>query len=387
MPFILPRTETPNDATVGNALLPLPLAREARPVPRLAKEGEGPPAPDRIPVTVLTGFLGSGKTTLLNRLLRLPDMQGTAVVINEFGSVGLDHDLVDHTEENMVLLANGCICCTIRGDLVEAFERLAQTPAALHGELRHVVLETTGLADPAPILHTLMGDPRLYNTWRLAGVACTVDVCHAMATLDQHPEAVKQAAVADRLLLTKTDLVPADTLEPIVERLRSINPLAEVRGDPDLALLALRQLLARPPSTFTAVPGECAPFFFPVAAGDGHDPNRHDDRIRSHVIVRERPLSREGFFAWLDMIARMRGDDLLRVKGIVHLDDDPEHPLVIHGVQHLFHPPETLPAWPSEDRRTRIVFITRGIDAEDIDATLRVFERRRPRVAPAPQPD
>jgi G3E family GTPase len=336
-----------------------------------------------VPVTVLTGFLGSGKTTLLNRLLREPDMQGTAVVINEFGSVGLDHDLVDHTEENMVLLANGCICCTIRGDLVEAFERLAATPAAQRGELRHVVLETTGLADPAPILHTLMGDPRLQGAWRLAGVACTVDACHAMATLDQHPEAVKQAAVADRLLLTKTDLQAAP--EALMQRLRDINPLAEIRTDAEGALSALQALLARPAAAFTALPDTGRSSFFPAPGGDGA--SRHDDRIRSHVIVREQPLSREGFFAWLDMIARMRGDDLLRVKGLVQLDDDPEHPLVIHGVQHLFHPPETLARWPSEDRRTRIVFITRGIDAEEIDATLSVFERRRARRTPAPQPD
>jgi G3E family GTPase len=338
----------------------------------------------RVPITVLTGFLGSGKTTLLNRLLRAPDMRGTAVVINEFGSVGLDHDLVDHTQENMVLLANGCICCTVRGDLVEAFERLAQSPEAQRGELRHVVVETTGLADPAPILHTLMGDPRLARHWRLAGVACTVDAFNATATLDQHREAVKQAAVADRLLLTKTDLVPPEQLAPLCERLRAINPLAALTTEPDGALQALLGLLARPSAALVPMPmpvdkDTTRSFFFPVSAPGQHDPNRHDDHIRSHVIVREEPLSREGFMAWLDMIAAMRGDDLLRVKGIVQLADDPEHPMVIHGVQHLFHPPQTLPRWPSADRRSRIVFITRDIDAEDIDATLRIFERRRSR--------
>ncbi len=343
----------------------------------------------RVPITVLTGFLGSGKTTLLNRLLREPNMHGTAVVINEFGSVGLDHDLVDHTQENMVLLANGCICCTVRGDLVEAFERLAQSPVAQRGELRHVVVETTGLADPAPILHTLMGDPRLVRDWRLAGVACTVDAFNAMATLDQHAEAVKQAAVADRLLLTKTDLVPPEQLAPLGERLRAINPLAALSTEPDGALQALLGLLDRHsavPVPLPTGPDNTRSFFFPVSAPRQHDPNRHDDHIRSHVIVRDQPLSREGFMAWLDMIAAMRGDDLLRVKGIVHLADDPEHPMVIHGVQHLFHPPETLPRWPSEDRRTRIVFITRNMDAEEIEATLSIFERRRARGTRPAQP-
>jgi len=340
----------------------------------------------RVPITVLTGFLGSGKTTLLNRLLRQPDMHGTAVVINEFGAVGLDHDLVDHTNEHMVLLANGCICCTVRGDLVEAFERLAQSPQAQRGELRHVVVETTGLADPAPILHTLMGDPRLARHWRLAGVACTIDAFNAMATLDQHREAVKQAAVADRLLLTKTDLVPAEARAPVLARLRAINPLADVSEGPDAALASLLALLDQAPTTQAPVPqGEGRSYFFPVAAPASGTASQHDDQIRSHVIVRDTPLSREGVMAWLDMVSAMRGDDLLRVKGIVHLADDPEHPMVIHGVQHLFHPPETLARWPSEDRRTRIVFITRNIAAEDIEATLSVFERRRQRSArPAP---
>lgn len=341
----------------------------------------------RVPITVLTGFLGSGKTTLLNRLLRQPDMHGTAVVINEFGAVGLDHDLVDHTNEQMVLLANGCICCTVRGDLVEAFERLAHSPQAQRRELRHVVVETTGLADPAPILHTLMGDPRLAHHWRLAGVACTIDAFNAMATLDQHREAVKQAAVADRLLLTKTDLVPAEARAPLLARLRAINPLADLTEGPDAALHSLLALLDHTSTTrLPATRTEERSFFFPVSAPASGDVSRHDDQIRSHVIVRETPLSREGVMAWLDMVSAMRGDDLLRVKGIVQLADDLDHPMVIHGVQHLFHPPETLARWPSEDRRTRIVFITRNIEAEDIEATLSVFERRRNRGSRPPSP-
>ena len=359
-------------------------------LPRLDADARDAPAV-RVPVTVLTGFLGSGKTTLLNRLLQQPDMHGTAVVINEFGAVGLDHDLVDHTQESMVLLSNGCICCTVRGDLVDAFERLANSPEATRGAIRHVVLETTGLADPAPILHTLMGDPRLVRRWRLAGVACTVDAFNGMATLDQHPESVKQAAVADRLILTKTDLLSTEQVAPLRARLHGINRLATMTTDPAGALQALLGLLAQAPAEPEPValhpdPDTVRPFLVPVRAPGQNDPNRHDDLIRSHVIVRDQPLSREGFLAWLEMIAHMRGDDLLRVKGIVHLTDDPEHPMVIHAVQHLFHPPEILPRWPSEDRRTRIVFITRNIDVEDIDATLRIFERRRPRGTPLPHP-
>lgn len=347
------------------------------------------PPGQRVPVTVLTGFLGSGKTTLLNSLLRQPGLHGTAVVINEFGAVGLDHDLVDHTEENMVLLSNGCICCTVRGDLVEAFERLAKSPQALSGDLHRVVVETTGLADPAPILHTLMGDPRLLHRWRLAGVACTVDAFNGMSTLDRHAEAVKQAAVADQLMLTKTELVPPKQRAQLRERLRAINPLAALAVEPDGALQALQSLLDRTGATLAPMPvnqDTTRPYFFPVGAPARQEPNRHDDHIRSHVIVRERPLSRAGFMAWLEMIAAMRGDDLLRVKGLVQLDDDPERPVVIHGVQHLFHPPETLSRWPSEDRRTRIVFITRNIDAEDIEATLSIFERRRNRGSPSARP-
>lgn len=347
----------------------------------------------RVPVTVLTGFLGSGKTTLLNRLLQLPDLRGTAVIINEFGTVGLDHDLVTHTQDDLVLLSNGCVCCTVRGDLVVALETLAQSHQARSGALKHVVLETTGLADPAPVLHTLMGDPRVTGSWRLAGVATTVDAVNGWATLENHPEAVKQVAVADSLLITKTDLVAGRGLDALLQRLQDLNPGATRCSNAQEALRMLTGLLDASPLNPERNPDlhqAGRPVWRTVTQAGSEAEDRHAGNIRTHAIVRDQPLSPEGFFAWLDMLARMRGDDLLRVKGLVQLSDAPERPLVIHGVQHVFHPPERLSAWPSADQRTRIVFITRGIDLEAIEDTLRVFERRgqrTPRSQPIPSTD
>ena len=348
-------------------------------LPPLLETGQSPDY-GQTPVTVLTGFLGSGKTTLLNRLLSEPGMDGIAVVVNEFGSVGLDHDLIDHRQEAMVLLSNGCICCTIRSDLVEAFDRLATHPLALQGKLHHVVLETTGLADPAPILHTLMGDLRIAKRWRLAGVACTIDAFNGMETLDQQPESIKQAAVADLLLVTKTDLVKQISLAQIVHRLQGINPLADVAVSPEITVHELLKLVSRAPVKEAEVR---KPDYLPLtsrAANFAASPSsHHDDHIRAYTIIRDEPLPREGFFAWLDLVASMRGNDLLRVKGIVHLENEPDQPTVIHGVQHLFHPPQILEKWPSEDRRTRIVFITRDIDIASLEETLNVMVRRRRR--------
>jgi len=337
-------------------------------------------AGERVPVTVLTGFLGSGKTTLLNRLLQQPDLHGMAVIVNEFGEVGIDHDLITQTSDDTILLANGCMCCSVRGDLVAAMNRLGERTDP---PLRHVLIETSGLADPGPILRTMMGDAAIRGRFALAGVACTVDAVLCMGTLDRHAESVQQAAVADHLFLTKTDLLEGGAPSPeLLARLREINSVARLHVARDTQPQALRELVQSPKDSSEVPAG--AMYYRPSQA-DADAPKDsapvHRDGISSFVVERDQPLPRDAFFAWLDMVIAMRGEDLLRVKGLVHLADEPDRPMVIHGVQHLFHPPEFLPAWPRQDRRTRIVFITRGVDAQAMDETLDVLVHRHMRRA------
>lgn len=348
-----------------------------------------------IPVSVLTGFLGSGKTTVLARLLKNPALEKTAIIVNEFGEVGLDHDLLQHSDEDLVLLANGCVCCTVRGDLVEAFHKLErQRTAGKSAAFERVIIETTGLADPAPILHTLMTDPFVTAHYRLEQVVTTLDAVNAMATLDRHDEAVKQTAVADRLLLTKTDLTQPADLQALRQRIAALNPAAPLltvcNGD-----VAIADFFGSLRFDAQGKPDHVQDWLRIEAYETTHahhhhehehehehsavDRNRHDDHIRAYAVTRDQPISWAGFSAWLEMISQMRGDDLLRVKGIVNVIEHPDRPVVIHGVQHLFHPPVFLDQWPSDDRRTRLVFITRGIDRDDIDATLQIFENRKPR--------
>lgn len=329
-------------------------------------------ADTRIRVSVLTGFLGSGKTTILNHLVRSPEMARALVVINEFGAIGLDHDLVSHANEDLVVeMIGGCLCCTIRGDLSRT---LCEAPwrFARDGKcwFDRVVIETTGLADPAPILHTLMTDPQLERLYRLDAVLTTVDAVAGMVTLDRQREAVKQVAVADRLLLTKTDLVGADDAAPLRNRLASINPAAPVivatNGLIDPALLfdvGLWDPASKSDDVRRWLSDEA------YHAGHHHDVNRHGDGIHATCLTFDTPLPPQAFERWLGLLTMFRCEDLLRVKGIVHLAGHPA-PVVVHGVQHVFHPPIELTRWPSEDRRTRMVFITRGIAVEELRGTL-----------------
>ncbi|MGO4607678.1 GTP-binding protein [Variovorax sp. 2RAF20] len=341
----------------------------------------------RIPVTLLTGFLGSGKTTVLNHLLHQPELTDTAVIINEFGEIGIDHLLVEEVSENLRILNSGCLCCTVRGDLVDTLRELddkrerAEIPA-----FRRVVIETTGLADPAPVLHTLMVDPDVARRYRLDGVVATVDAVNGEATLDRHAEAVKQAAVADRLLLTKVDLAATGATENLTARLRGLNPTAQVqcvvggKVAPGEVLGAEQYdpLLKSADVLSWLASEEHRSGHHHHGHHHHHDVNRHDDHIRAHCIVLDEPLQEAAFAHWLDLMASMRGEKLLRVKGLVQLAERPGEPLVVHGVQHVFHPPRRLSAWPSADHRTRLVFITRDIEYVEIARTFQKFAGVRP---------
>ena len=347
-----------------------------------------------IPVAVLTGFLGAGKTTLLNFLLKDPLLANAAVIINEFGDVGIDHLLVERSDENVVELSSGCLCCTIRGDLIETIGDLLGR--RMRGDVKQfdrIIIETTGLADPAPVLHAIMAEPGLLAVCRLEGVIAIVDAVNGMATLDSYAEAVKQAAVADRIVLTKVDLLSGregeDMLFAIIGRLRKLNPAARLltthRNEATaerLFTMGLFDPMRKTPNVRSWLSAEAYETGERRARrhhGHGHeleqyhDVSRHDSHIRSFSFSEANAISPQGLELFMELLKAYHGANMLRMKAVVKVSDEPRRPVVLHGVQHVFHPPTRLSTWPDQDERTRIVFIVRDIEKAMIEGLFRAF--------------
>jgi G3E family GTPase len=344
------------------------------------------PTGEPLPLTVLTGFLGAGKTTLLNKLLRDPAMKDSLVIVNEVGEIGIDHLLYEILDDNVMLLPSGCLCCSMRGDLVTSLENLIYTlKAGTLTPVKRIVVETTGLADPASVLHVVMTQPFLLQHYRLDGVVTVVDAVNGMATFDAHEEAVKQAAVADRIVLTKSDL--AQDTAAIRARLAKLNPGAIVlnaaKGEATVDRLTgagLYDPAKKIPDVARWLADE-AVADAEQAHGHDHDhdrddhghAHRHDTRIRTFTAVSEQPIPATTLELFLELLRSAHGPKLLRMKGIVQIEEEPEKPVVLHMVQHVLHPPARLDAWPSDDRRSRLVFITQDLPAETVRRLLGAF--------------
>ena len=359
------------------------------------------------PVTILTGFLGSGKTTLLNRALRDPAMANTAVVINEFGEVGLDHMLAARSDDTIMVLENGCLCCTVFGDLVTTLNNLYHAREANEiPRFDHVVIETSGLADPSPLIQAFLSDPTLAGLYRIGTVVATVDAVNGPGTLDNHVEAVCQVALADEILITKLDLVePAQVKDfeaSLTARLRRLNPAAKISriDDPAFNIGSLLRAEGLDPAdakadarawlnaaAYEALGGHDHDHVGHNHAGHDHDDHDHhhlhDRDIASFCFVREAPITREALRLLLDALQQNLGPNLLRVKGIVNVAEEPDRPAVIQGAQHLLHNLSWLERWPDADHRSKIVFITQGFDRAEVEDMIALLDRVATRTAAA----
>lgn len=328
-----------------------------------------------IPVTLLTGFLGAGKTTVLNHLLRQPEMADAAVLINEFGDIGIDHHLVEKIDEAVLLLDSGCLCCSVRGDLARALRDLFMR--RLRREIpafSRVIVETTGLADPAPVIHTLLADFFIAERFRSDGVVTVIDATHAEAQLARHLEAVKQATMADRLLLSKCDLADAATIDRVTTLLGRLNPgapVVEVRHGA-VAPAAVAGCGLYDPATKRADVGRWLAEEAVRAAPDAPAGARHDATVKSFVLRFSRPFAWGEFAEAMDVLLSTCGDRILRVKGLVHVAGEAV-PRVVHCVQHVRYPDAVLPAWPDDDRDSRIVFIVRNFDRVYVEKAFAMF--------------
>jgi len=325
---------------------------------------------DLTPVNIITGFLGSGKTTLLQRLLRSRELSDVAVLVNEFGEVGLDHHLLQGVAESTLLLENGCLCCAIRGDLQKALRELLS--CRTRGDVPHfrrVVIETSGLADPAPIAYTLLSEAVLRHHFRLSGIITTVDAVNGAAQLDAFPEAIKQASMADRIVVTKTDLSDGAALAALRKRLRTLNVSAQFLESAEIGGEVHRLLTD---DIYDAEGKFREARHWTADEVDDHGAHEHTADVQSFAAIFDRPLDWTAFGVWASMLLHRHGADVLRLKGLLNVAGVPT-PVLINGVQHIVHPPSHLEEWPDSDRRSRLIFIVRGLKRSQIERSLAVF--------------
>jgi G3E family GTPase len=322
------------------------------------------------PVNIITGFLGSGKTTLLQRLLRSQHLKDVAVLVNEFSEVGLDHHLLQGVAESTVLLGNGCLCCAVRGDLQRALRDLLSRRT--RGDIpyfRRVVIETSGLADPAPIAYTLLSEAVLRHHFRLSGIITTVDAVNGASGLDSFPESVKQASMGDRLVVTKADLTDEETIAALRRRLRRLNVSAEILDSRDIGA-DFSQLLTD--DIYDAAGKSREARRWVAEEVDEHVTHGHTADVQSFAVIFDKPLDWTAFGVWASMLLHRHGADILRLKGLLNVAGVLT-PVLINGVQHIVHPPSHLDEWPDADRRSRLVFIVRGLQRARIEHSLAIF--------------